>query len=342
MRSPGKSPRHALALVIAVALVAPGCEDASPPAPALETADAHDFTLSDQFGRPFRLSDQRGRLVLLFFGYTHCPDVCPTTLSSWAKVESVLGDQADDVTFAFVTVDPQRDTPERLARHLAVFSPRFLGLSGTREELARVYETFRVVPERVPIRPGAAGYLIDHSTRMFLIDQEGVLKRRFNYRKYPYEIAGELKWFLDEPRGADAPKLSVRQAWSRPTAPGQAAGTVAHDHGAMSEGDLGPGVVYLSIVNEGDGPDRLLSIRSPVCAAAELHRTTMDGDRMRMAPVEGGLDIPAGATIELSPGGYHIMLNRLHHDLLPGQRFELVLVFERAGEVTVESEVRSP
>ena len=138
--------------------------------------------------------------------------------------------------------------------------------------------------------------------------------------------------------GAEASKLAVQGVWSRPTAAGDATARMEHDHG----GDRAPGAAYLSIVNPGGRPDRLVAVRAPVCAAAEIHETLVDGDRVRMRPVEGGVEIPARATVELEPGGLHVMLTGLHHDLLVGERFELVLVFERAGELEVESEVRRP
>ena len=138
--------------------------------------------------------------------------------------------------------------------------------------------------------------------------------------------------------GAKASKLAVQGVWSRPTATGDGAASLEHDHG----GDRTPGAAYLSIVNTGGRSDRLLAVRSPVCAAAEIHETLVHGDRVRMRPVAGGVAIPAHATVELEPGGLHVMLTGMHHELLVGERFELVLVFERAGELRVESEVRRP
>ncbi|MAD81028.1 MAG: SCO family protein [Planctomycetaceae bacterium] len=166
---------------------------------------ARDFELTDHEGRRFRLRDERGKVVLLFFGFSHCPDVCPTTLSSWAKIEEALGDLAKQVTFVFVTVDPERDSADRLAKHLGVFSPEFLGLRGTQEELARVSEAYRIKTKRVSLPEGMMGYVIDHSTRMFLIDQKGVLQRQYHYRTYPYDIASQVKLLLDRTETAEEP-----------------------------------------------------------------------------------------------------------------------------------------
>ena len=358
MRSQIQSLSCALALAVGVLLLNPGCRNAEeqPTSRAQEpetevpynaqriTPDgrlvARDCTLTDQHGRRFQLQDQRGRPVLLFCGYTHCPDVCPMALSSWAKIEDLLGDRATEVSFAFITVDSERDTPQRLAKHMAIFSPRFLGLSGAPQELSKVYEAYGINAEKIPVSAGALGYLVDHSTQMFLIDQDGAIRNQYDYRTLPDTIANRLQRLLRSP---DPVTLVVEHAWSRPTAPGRAVETTVQAGDEMRDQEkLGPGVVYLSIVNQSDRSDRLLSVRSSVCSVAEMHKTTMEGDRMRMVSVQGGVEIPAGETTEFAPGGLHIMLIDLHHDLLAGERFELVLVFREAGEIIVESEVRVP
>ena len=162
-----------------------------------ESPPAEDFALADQHGRPFRLSEARGRAVLLFFGYIHCPDVCPTTLSTWAKVERELGDDSEDVAFVFVSVDPERDTPERLAKHLAVFSPRIIGITGSAEELTPVFDAYDIHHEEVPIAASAAGYLVNHTTRMFLIDPAGRLRVKYDFRARPEDIARDVQWLLE-------------------------------------------------------------------------------------------------------------------------------------------------
>ncbi len=145
-----------------------------------------ELALTDQHGEPFRLSDQHGRVVLLFFGFVHCPDVCPMTLSSWGRVQQALGDDADQVRFVFVTVDPERDTPERLAEHVSIFGTDFRGLGGTAEELQTVYSAFGIHHQKVAYSSSALGYVVDHTSRMFLVDSEGAL--RFSY---PFDIPHE-------------------------------------------------------------------------------------------------------------------------------------------------------
>ncbi len=147
-----------------------------PPVPAA------DFTLTDQNGQAFTLSDQRGKLDLIFFGYTNCPDVCPITLTTYARVRARLGDQADNVRFIFITVDPERDTTGQIKTHLAHFDPQIIGLTGTRLELEPVWKEYGVFQSQ---RESAdlAHYDVDHSSRIYVVDAQG------NWRMtYPAEM----------------------------------------------------------------------------------------------------------------------------------------------------------
>ena len=155
-----------------------------------------DFKATDQHGKAFQLSKETGHIVLLFFGYAHCPDVCPTMLSTWTRVESLLGQEAEGVRFLFVTVDPERDTRPLMSRHLSAYSSRFLGITGTAEELAPIYEAYGIHHEKVSITESAAAYLIDHTSRMFLVDREGQLRLKYDFRTRPEEIASDIKWLL--------------------------------------------------------------------------------------------------------------------------------------------------
>jgi len=129
------------------------------------------FTLTDTEGRRRSLQEFRGRIVLLYFGYTFCPDVCPTDLIEIAELVDLLGPRADHIQVLYVTFDPERDTPDHLRSYLRDFDPRFIGLTGTPDEIARVAELWRVYYEKVPMEDGH--YLIDHSAYTFVIDREG-------------------------------------------------------------------------------------------------------------------------------------------------------------------------
>lgn len=144
--------------------------------------EAADFELVDQHKESFRLSEQKGKVVLVFFGYTNCPDVCPVTLSDYIQLKRNLGEDADKVEFVFITVDPERDTPERLAAYISNFDSDFTALSGTRTELEPVWQSYGVYQEKQDVG-SAAGYLVNHTARTYAIDKNG------NWRlTYPFEM----------------------------------------------------------------------------------------------------------------------------------------------------------
>jgi len=144
----------------------------------------------------FRLSEMRGRVVLIFFGYTSCPDVCPTTLAELNQALEQLGaDKADQVKVVFVTVDPQRDTPERVQEYVNHFNPKFIGLSGTEIELANVWNNYGVFRQNVE-SSSATSYLVDHTARVTLIDQQGNLRVSFAFDTPVDDIVHDLKLLL--------------------------------------------------------------------------------------------------------------------------------------------------
>jgi protein SCO1/2 len=134
---------------------------------------AADFTLQDAGGAPWSLAAQRGKAVVLTFGYTHCTDTCPATLAKLAQATRALGTRAADVEVAFVTVDPQRDTPAILRAYLQKFDPRFVGLTGTPQQVAAVEQAYHVWAQRIPGKRGNDNYDDAHSSAIFFIDARG-------------------------------------------------------------------------------------------------------------------------------------------------------------------------
>jgi protein SCO1/2 len=154
-----------------------------------------DFRLTDHNGQTRTLKDFRGKIVAVFFGYTHCPDVCPTTLSDFAAALKQLGPQADRVQVIFVTVDPERDTQEVLRAFVPAFNPSFLGMVGDAETLRQLAKEYRLVYQKTSVK-AADDYLIDHSAGTYVYDPRGNLRLRMPYGSSPDAIAQDLKTLL--------------------------------------------------------------------------------------------------------------------------------------------------
>ena len=157
--------------------------------------DAPEIELTRAAGANFQLSDMRRKVVALFFGYTSCPDICPTTMAELRQALEELGPQADQVQVLFVTVDPQRDTPERVQEYVDHFNPDFIGLSGSEPELAKVWSDYGVFRQVVD-GSSAAGYLVDHTARVTLIDQQGNLRVSFPFDTPVEDVVHDLNLLL--------------------------------------------------------------------------------------------------------------------------------------------------
>jgi protein SCO1/2 len=152
------------------------------------------FRLVDQNGRTVTDADLKGRPFLVFFGFTHCPDVCPTTLFEVSEVLRQLGPDADRARALFVTVDPERDTPDKLKDYLASFDPHLIGLTGTPEEVDRMLKAYRVYYKKVPTEGG--GYTMDHMALVYLMDKQGRFVAPFNLKQGSTEAAANLRRYL--------------------------------------------------------------------------------------------------------------------------------------------------
>ena len=154
-----------------------------------------DFSLSDHNGRTRTLADFRGKVVVMFFGYTHCPDVCPTTLAELATVARELGPAADRMQVLFITVDPERDTPELLRQYVPAFNPTFLGLRGDAEGTLRVAKEFKIFYQKQPVAGG--GYTMDHSAGTYVFDREGRLRLFGQYGAGAVNLLHDIRQLVD-------------------------------------------------------------------------------------------------------------------------------------------------
>lgn len=156
---------------------------------------AAEFELTKSNGETFRLSGQKGKIVLLFFGYTSCPDVCPTTLAELNQVMDKLGDKTRQIQVVFVSVDPERDTPEKIQEYVEHFNQGFIGLSGKPDELQIIWDNYGVFRERVESE-SAFGYIINHTARTYLIDQNGSLRLSYGFQTPVEDMVHDIEILL--------------------------------------------------------------------------------------------------------------------------------------------------
>jgi protein SCO1/2 len=153
---------------------------------------AKGFSLNDHTGKPVTLESYKGKVVVLFFGFTHCPDVCPTTMAEMSAVMKELGPDADKVQVLFATLDPERDTRELLAQYVPGFDPRFVGLYGTPAQIAATAKEFKVFYQKVPGKTPDS-YTIDHTAGSYVFDKTGKLRLFLRHGGGPAPIVHDLK-----------------------------------------------------------------------------------------------------------------------------------------------------
>lgn len=304
-----------------------------------------DFTLTDFNGKPFNFRlDTHGKVTLLFFGYTHCPDVCPLHVANVATVLKKLPFEAREaIRFVFVTTDPDRDTPERLKEWLGNFDPTFIGLRGSVEEVNRILYTMRMPPIDLSQKPAgaAAEYLVGHAAQVVAYGLDG-----YSRLEYPFGIRQE-DWAHDLPKLARG-ELPAGEAPSGP-------GTV--DLKPMAEGDapavavrvaaaLMPqpattteGALYV-VLRNGAAEDTLYEVVSDAAARAEVHET-MAGEHGKMGHMMRVPEVVVrpGETLQFVPGQRHVMLFDFKQRPAIGDAVSVRLRFRRAGDVVVAANV---
>ena len=194
---------HRLGLAAGASLLAAGwlagCKSASPSFKSTDITGV-DYGKSLNLtnvntGKPVSLEDFHGKLVLLFFGFTHCPDVCPTTLVNAAEVRKQLGADGKRLQVVFVTVDPERDTPEVLSKYVPAFDPSFIALRGDAEQTSKAAREFKVFYQKVPNRDGTS-YSVDHTAASYILDTEGQLRLFVRYTQPVEEIVADIRQLL--------------------------------------------------------------------------------------------------------------------------------------------------
>jgi protein SCO1/2 len=192
----------AIALSACVTVLFSACSEKKPEFRGVDVTGAEyarDLPLTDQHGKARHLSDFAGKVVVVFFGFTQCPDVCPTSMLELAEVKKMLGPDGDRLQGIFVTVDPERDTPEVLAAYMGNFDPSFLALRGSPEQLAAVAKDFKIYYKKVDGKTPTS-YTMDHSAGSYVYDAAGRLRLYHRYGSGAQALASDVKGLLAEAR----------------------------------------------------------------------------------------------------------------------------------------------
>lgn len=176
------------------------CDKAAPPA-SFKSLDitgaeyARKLALTDANGQPFMLSSLKGKVAVIFFGYTQCPDVCPTTLTNLAETQRLLGPDGDKLVGVFVTVDPKRDTANLLKSYVGAFNPNWVALRGSADEVAAAAKEFKVFYREVPGKTESS-YTVDHTAASFVFDPQGQVRLYVRHNTPPADMAADIKTLL--------------------------------------------------------------------------------------------------------------------------------------------------
>ncbi|WP_239467107.1 SCO family protein [Rhodoferax koreense] len=190
----------ACAVVVGVAGLLGACSETKPNFNAIDLTGAdyaRDFQLTDHTGQPRSLKDFKGKMVVVFFGYTQCPDVCPTSMAELAEVKASLGADAGKLQGVFITVDPERDTPEVLKAYMGNFDPSFIALRPTPEQLVAVAKDFKIYYKKVDGKTPTS-YSMDHSAGSYVYDTQGRLRLYARYGSGAQALSSDLKQLLKQ------------------------------------------------------------------------------------------------------------------------------------------------
>jgi protein SCO1/2 len=293
------------------------------------------FTLPDARGGPFDFRARTdGRITLLYFGYTFCPDVCPVQMATLAAaLREAPPAVREAVATVFVTVDPERDTPERLREWLGAIDSTFVGLRGTPEEVAGILAYYR---DPAPERSGdVRGYTVSHPAMVYAFTPDNLGRALYGPETSKATWAHDLA--LMAGRDWQAGALPIAAAAPEPLA--RAGDIQVVDALVPRPATATTTALYLTLVNAGAEADTLVGVSTPVAERALLHEMILDGGVMRMSPLAAGIALPPGDTVRLEPGARHGMLEGLSRLPEPGGAVPLVLRFARAGEVAVLARV---
>ena len=279
------------------------------------------FALTDHKNRLFDLASLKGKWSFLFFGFTHCPDVCPTTLAVLARARENIARNtagAEDIQFVFISVDPNRDTASKLGQYVDYFDTTFLGVTGDNAQIGNLAGQLGAAYQ-LAITPGLENYPVYHSTAVFLLDPRARYHAVFTP---PHDAEAISKRFkvVRELEAGDA--VAVRDAWVRETPPGM----------TMMAG-------YMELRNNTSRPQVLLAASSSGFESVMIHRAIVKDGMAGMAHA-ARIELTANASLIFAPGGYHLMLMNPKRTLRAGDPVVINLEFRGGLVLPVAFEVR--
>lgn len=284
-----------------------------------------DFTLQSADG-PVSLHDMRGKVVMLFFGYTSCPAACPTTLTTISDALSQLGEDEINLTrVIFVSIDPERDTLPKLKEFTSYFHPNIIGVTDRPEVVLEVSDQYGALYFKEKMPDSSLGYSFLHDTAIFFISPDGKLVESLRHDAGAEKIVETIRRLLTpfaEARDNLAKRVTVSNLYVQAVPP------VASNTAA-----------YMKLNNGNKNDIRLIRVSSPVCRSAELHRSVYKEGLMKMSHVDG-IMIKGHENIILKPEGFHIMLIDLKKPLKIGDKVPITLNFNDGSSLTIEAKVR--
>jgi protein SCO1/2 len=294
------------------------------------------FVLTRADGRVFDFArETEGKVTLLFFGYTHCPDVCPLHMANIAAVLKKMPWSAREmVRVVFVTTDPERDTPQRLNEWLGGFDPSFIGLYGPRALVDSAQRSLGIVPAtRQEAAPGdSTEYLVGHAAQVFAFGRDNLARVVYPFGTRQDDWAHDLPRLVADSAATAAAAGAAHATHSGGSLGGRSSLAIAPAVIAVA-GDGRAGAMYLNVLNGSAEPDTLRSVSIIGGAMASLHTTTTASGSASMQSI-AFVEIPAGGTLEMRPGGIHIMLEGAPDAMQAGSAAAVELHFARRGRVT--------
>lgn len=291
-------------------------------------------TLVDTKGNDYDLRVRtKGKLSLLFFGYTHCPDVCPLHMANIAAVlRDIPFEQRSKAQVIFVTADPERDTPERLGSWLAKFDPSFVGLREKNPGDVAALSRALLLPNAVTMPTENGSYDVGHPSQVIVFDFDGVARYVYPFGTRQEDWAHDLRIFLGGTAPVPVDAAAVKRA--EPPRPG----AIRLEQVLIPEPPAETAALYATITNL-SGDDTLLSILTPAAKQAALHETVRKSDGGMAMRHVGQVPLPAGKTLRLAPGGFHGMLLGFAGGYPRGATVPVVFEFEKAGRIAAAAKV---